>query len=440
MRDYLTILILIFTFLISCDDDSKIYSVGEDFVDLNTRIVQIDTLSLKPSTIILDSLITSNTGRLLIGASQDNVFGKVTSQSYFETSISNFEINDDAVYDSIALILHYDHYYYGDTTQVQTYKVHEITETFEPNNNDDDNFYNTSKLKFSDEILGELSFTPHPIKKDSIYILLNNSLGEKLFNGILNNDINNFDDLTQIFKGVTIIPDKNSNTMLGFNYSSSSTPQSNSVIRMYYTVEDEDDEDNDYYKDLFISSSSQQFNQITSDKTNTLLSAITDDEYILPSSKTNNVSYIQSGTGIGMRINIPSIKNVSALEGNGTSLYASLKMYPLKESYNDRISLVDSLVVYVVDHKNRIIEQLSGFDGSVVYATLTSNNDEFNENCYYTTDISLFTEEILANTYNDDYALLFLLSDYNKSINSVLVHDSHSSETKMKLSLTYMLY
>lgn len=44
--------------------------------------MQIDTLTLKTATIQLDSVVTSGSGRLLIGKLKDPVFGDLTSQSF----------------------------------------------------------------------------------------------------------------------------------------------------------------------------------------------------------------------------------------------------------------------------------------------------------------------------------------------------------------------
>lgn len=438
MRDYFIVLLLIFIVIISCNDDSKVYSIGDEFIDVNTRVIQIDTLTLKTSTIILDSLVTSSTNRILLGALQDEIFGRLISKSYFEVIGSSYEIDDSAIYDSIGLILHYDSYYYGDTTQVQTYKIHKITEDFKPE--EEDYFYNTSSLNFESDVLGELSFKPYPIKEDSLYIPLKNEFGEKLFNDIINNNINNDDDLLKTIKGITIIPDSISNNILGFNFSTISGSSDNTVVRLFYTKNDDDNEDNDYYKDFYISLASQQFNQINSDKTSTLLNYINSGEDIYPTQKTNNTAYIQSGTGVCMRVDIPALINLNKLENDGTNLNASLKMYPVKNSYGEKTSLVDSLAIYVFDHKNRMIEQLTDYGGNYVFAELNTINNEFNDSDYYTANISLFVEQVLMGTYNTNYGLVFLLPDYDKSVNKLLVHDSNNSETKMELSIIYLTY
>lgn len=441
MKYYLIILFIGFACLFSCNNDDKLYEVGEGFIDTNTNVFEVDTLTLETATIISDSLVTSGASRILIGALQDDDFGNLSAQSYFSLASSTFDIDDDAVFDSISLILHYDRYYYGDTTLVQTYKIHEITEVFEPNE-DDDYFYNTSSLTYSDDILGQTSFTPLPNKKDSITISMNYDFGKNIFDKMVDNEINTVYDLNKEFRGLTIVPDKNINNILGFKHSSSGT-EATSTMRLYYVLKNDDDsENNEYYLDFDLEGGNKIFNSITSDRTNTVLSSLSTSEDILTSSETNNKIYLQSGTGISMRVDFPSLNTLNELENNGTTLGANLKIYPDYESYDD-IDLIETLAVYVIDYKNRSVKQLTSLSGNAVYATLNSENNEFDANTYYNVDVSSLVEEILTSSYTLDYALRFEFPDNTSTINRLLINDNSSPENsnyKMKLHLTYLTY
>lgn len=439
-HSFIAVLISFTCLLCSCNDDSKSYEVGEDFIDTNTNVFEVDTLALEVSTIISDSLITSSPTRILVGALQDNDFGNLTAQSYFSIYNSTFYIDENAVFDSIALILHYDRYYYGDTTLVQTYKIHEITEEFEPNE-DEENFYNTSSLAYSNEILGQISFTPLPNKKDSINISLDYNFGKNIFDKIVSDEIEDTYDLNKEFRGVTIVPDTTTNNILGFKYANNNS--SSTTIRMYYTLKNDDNsENNEYYIDLYIQGGNYIFNSITTDRSSTLINSIENSEAMLSSSKTDNKAYLQSGTGVSMRVEFPTLETLTELENNGTTLSANLKIYPDYQSY-DNINLIDSLAVYIVDQKNRRISQLTTLSGSVVYAKLNSENNEFDENTYYYVDVSSFVEQLLTSSYTLDYALQFEFPDNTSTINRLLINDDKSPENsnyKMKLLLTYLTF
>ncbi|MFA5300005.1 MAG: DUF4270 family protein, partial [Lutibacter sp.] len=419
MRNCFILVLLSFTILISCNDDTKTYLVGEDFIELDSRVLQIDTLTLKTSTIQLDSVITSGSDRLLIGSLQDAVFGDLTSQSYLRLAPRDYYIDKKAIYDSIALILRYDKYYYGDTLQTQTYRVHEITSKFEPKDKDETQFYNTSTLDYKNEVLGENTFRVYPIKKDSINITLNPSFGENLFNNFQKKTVKNLDDLDKIFRGITIVPDSNDNAVLGYRLSSSK----GSVLRLYYTLDDGVNSDKDRFTDFDII---ELFNNITSDKTPTLLNPITDGEYLLPSDKTNNRMYMQSGTSISARVEIPYVRNLTNLysENGGTVINATLKMYVDPKSHNENISSIESLNVYIVDNKNRFVRQLTGLDGKPVYATLKSYSAELNYDYYYSVDITSFLDETQNSPQLSKYALMFQLPNNNITVDKLLIYDS----------------
>jgi hypothetical protein len=325
---YLIIGFISFVFLASCTTDDTTYEVGSDFIENNIQVRVIDTFSIKAGTIKLDSLITSSSNRVLLGSVIDENLGHLSAKSYLQLITSSFSIDSEAVYDSIGMILNYDNYYYGDTTKIQTYKLHRITETFEPEEGDD--FYNTSSLEYNSDILGEISFTPKPNKAtDSLFIKMTDVLGEEIFNKIVDNEINTSDDFLQYFKGLAIVPDTSENNhILGFNAQTTSTAVGNTSMRLYYTIEDDDSEDNSYYVDFVISAAAKQFNEIVTDLSATVLGEFVDGEEIKSSETSDNLMFSQAGSGISMRIEIPSIKRLSEVTDNSTTLSASLTFNP----------------------------------------------------------------------------------------------------------------
>lgn len=426
-------------FMFSCSDDIKNYPVGSDFIDNNINIIILDTFSIKAATFKLDSLVTSGTNRILLGSLKDEYFGHLKAQSYFQVQNSNFSINTNTVFDSIGLVLNYDTYYYGDTTQVQTYKVHKLLEYFEPEEGDD--FYNLSELKYDNTMLGEVTFTPRPNStSDSIYIPLNHDLGEELFNKIKDNEINTTDDFLQYFKGITVIPDTTVNShVLGFNFKSYTDLVDNTSMRLFYTEDiDDSSEDNNQVIDFYISSAYKQFNSIKTNLDGTLINNFTDEETTLSSNQTDQLVFAQAGSGISARIEMPTVKDLNSLSDESTSLKAELSFSPLQNSYDDLRPLKESLAVYVVDSKNRIISQLTDLDSNTVYAILNENNDEFNESTYYSIDMSGFVEAILGSEYDLDYAIMIQFEDYNSVVDALIIDNLNEDNNNIKLSITYL--
>ncbi|MDY0781432.1 DUF4270 family protein [Tenacibaculum sp. IB213877] len=438
MRVIIFFIISLYIF-ISCTSETNYYPVGNNFIDTDINIKVIDTFLIKAGTFKFDSLVTSNTNRLLTGTIINDDFGKLTSQPYFQLSLSNFSIPDNAVYDSIGFVLNYDTYFYGDTTKTQTYKIHRVLETVK---HDDGSFYNTSGLEFDSESLGQIQFTPRPNKSsDSLYIPINRELGEKIFNKIKDNDINNSDDFLQYFKGLTIVSDTLSNShVLGFKYQTSSAESGSSYLRLFYTEDDDDSEDNDQKIDLYISSASKQFNSIKTDLNNTSINELNDVETVLSSSQTDDLIFIQAGSGISARIEIPYLKKLNDISDKSAVLKSELRFSPLYNTIENYNSLKDSLAVYVIDHKNRLISQLADIDSNPSYAILNKENDEFNQNAYYSVDMSGFVETVLNSTYDLNYALMVQFVNYNKTVDQVIINNSNNQNNTIKLIVHHLNY
>ena len=96
--------------------------------------------------------------------------------------------------------------------------------------------------------------------------------------------------------------------------------------------------------------------------------------------------------------------------------------------------------VYIVDHKNRIIKQLTDADGNVASAILKEDNDEFNANTYYTVDLSGFVEEISLTDTTLNYALMILAENYTNNVNNLVIENNVSTNNKIKLSVKYLNY
>ena len=87
-------------FFKACDKNPAKFTLGEEYIESQTDLTLIDTFSVSLSTVILDTVITSGTGSMLIGSYRDDIFGKITSHSYFQIGIpDSFDVEDDDIYD-----------------------------------------------------------------------------------------------------------------------------------------------------------------------------------------------------------------------------------------------------------------------------------------------------------------------------------------------------
>ncbi|MCP2027093.1 hypothetical protein L1276_002237 [Flavobacterium sp. HSC-32F16] len=442
MRKFILLLLIVFT-IFSCgtDTDAGQFVVGSDYLAVSNKVVMIDTMTVEMSTINFDSLATSSQQRILIGNYDDPVFGKIKSNSYFQLSSNSYALNNTGsdteavnyVFDSISMVLKYDNYYYGDTTQVQKFDIHRITQKVKPNT-DDSSFYNNSTLSYSEESIGTISYKPRPTEKDSINIRMSDVFGEAVFQKIKKREITDFDSFAEYLKGLVLVPSgSNSSSVIGFNVSTSK-------VRLYYSKYQADQDETSYLMDFTISDVSKQFNSISSDKTGTLIQNLPISSSRLSSTLTNKQGFIQSGTGVACRIDFPNIKQFKNISANGAIVDAQLFLKPVNNSYSEKYPLADSLKIYVGDNLNRISSSLANSAGSAVYGVLNKKSDEFNENIGYTIPLGNFLQKEMLKASDSRSSLILTLPGISKTVNRIVLGDQKHPDNKIQLKIYYISY
>lgn len=437
---YIWFLFLFITLFTSCQTDNLDgdFVIGSDYLSINNKVLLIDTLTVDVSTINFDSLVTSNQSRILIGNYTDPILGKVKSESYLELTPDTYNLGSSSdtetvnyVFDSIAMILKYDRYYYGDTTKTQTLNIHQLTQKIKPNI-DDDSFYNNSTLTHYSNSIGSRTFYPRPIGKDSVNIQMDASFGKNLFDKLKNNAFTSSDEFNDYFRGIVIKPSTaNSSNVVGFTTAC--------VMRMYYKQANSNSEET-YTKDFKIADLTKQFNNISLDKTGTIIENLPDSRGKLSSELTNNSAFVQSGTGVACRVDFPFIKQLKYISEKGMIVDAELVIKPIKNSASALFPIKDSLQVYECDNLNRISKILTNSDGSQMLAKLNNTPDEFNENIGYTINIGSFLHQEMKKTYANKSSLILTFPNISKGVNRIVLGNQKNAENKLKLKIYYISY
>lgn len=420
--------------------DFPTLEVGQGFTDSSVRVLVLDSFTVKLSTFKFDSINTSNSNRLLVGRYSDNFFGQVESSAFFEltrssteTTTNIYDLPEDAELDSVALILGYDGYFYNDTTVVSQINVHLIQEDVEP---EDDIFYNTSLLQIDSIPLITRNYLPEPFDEDSLHISVPFGFGRNIFDLLQDNDINSTDELREVFKGFALRPGSQDDAaVIGFARGSEST-----YLRFYYSVPEEF-EDETLSFDLVIEPFPQQpnaFNSISSQLDGTVLQGLTDQEIEISSIDAGNLAYIQSGTGYGVKVEFPSIKNIFDIAGSGTLLKATLRIKPLRTSYDEFTTLRDSLVVSFLDRNNLAGPQLQNSNG-LVFGRLVGENEEFLD-VKYEIPVDRYIDFKLNEERDSEDALVLFLNEFNSSVNRVVLQGEQNRDFEASLELTYAIY
>src|SRR5258708_8155621 len=206
------IFIVLITVLIGCNQ--SVSEIGSSLIP-NTlfNIAFVDSMTLKVSTVQVDSLITSNTGRLLVGYHEDERLGPITVKSIFQLGI-NAPVSLDrrlTEYVSLKLYLKRDGYSYYDTTQAQTISIYQLSKGIKLFNGA---LYNKSRFSINKNLppLATYTFLPRPHHSDSIEIALPDELGRQLMTLAQTSDfrVTTNDDFIKFFRGLAIIPDSTS--------------------------------------------------------------------------------------------------------------------------------------------------------------------------------------------------------------------------------------
>ncbi|AWX44376.1 hypothetical protein HME9304_01376 [Flagellimonas maritima] len=430
-------------FIAACSMDGSDFpslEVGQGFTDSNVRVLVLDSFTVKMSTFKFDSINTSSSERLLVGKYKDDFFGEVESSAFFELTRANtesttniYDLPEDAELDSVALILGYDGYFYNDTTAVSQINVHVIQEDVEP---EDNIFYNTSTLKFDSVPLVSRNYLPEPFDEDSLHISVPFEFGENIFDLLQNNDINDTDELRDVFKGFALRPGPQDNTaVIGFSRGSDNT-----YLRFFYSVPEEF-EDDELSFDLVIDPFQvlpTAFNSISSQPDGTDLQGLTDQEIEISSTDSRDLAYIQSGTGYAVKVEFPSIKNIFDIQGSGTLLQATLRIKPLRTSYNEFTTLRDSLVVSFLDRNNLAGAQLQNSNGSI-FGRLVGENEEFLD-VTYEIPVDRYIDFKLNEVREGDDALVLFLNEFNSSVSRVVLQGEENRDFEASLELTYAIY
>ncbi|MBN2775033.1 MAG: DUF4270 family protein, partial [Prolixibacteraceae bacterium] len=210
----------IILFLVSSctEDETSSVSIGENFINSQSTIAMVDSFTVKMSTVLLDSVPTSGNETLLAGTYTDEFLGKVSASGYFQLTLNDSAIvNQESVFDSLTLILHFTRESYGDTTQYQELNVHRVLQDIEEH--EDGNLYNTSSIPYSTEPLGSKSIMAKPHKSTELEIRLSDELGLEFFDKMKNRseEFNTTADFRDYFKGLVIVPGDNNTSVLTFS-------------------------------------------------------------------------------------------------------------------------------------------------------------------------------------------------------------------------------
>lgn len=433
MKYKLILYLLVFLFLFSCSDEDLLVSLGDNFINSQTTISLIDSISVQMSTFKIDSIATSGNGYLMTGGYTDSEFGVVTSTAYFQIDMPSSIIADDEIFDSIVIKLPYSGISYGDTLQKQTINVFRVLEDIEPH--DEETYrYNTSSFLYDENPLGSKTIAPRPNFCDELKIRLSDELGLELLKLVRDeeDEISGTSDFLDFFKGIALVPG-NENVLLSFIADTALN------IELHTHVFAQEKIENIY--EFPLSNALTYFNNISSNVNGLPIAELTTQREELKSTELGNKTYLQAGLGLVTRVDFTGISKILEEERHNILYKAELVLKPVPGTYN-KVSLPETLVLYNTDKYNNLVSEIVDDDGYSIPADFYF--DEFyDETNYYRFDVTEFIYNELSDGFVDpDNGLLIMLSsdEFLGTVDRIVFDTRSSSKYRPMLNLYFVFY
>ena len=172
---FLLILSVVFTSLLSCNEDTILNADIVPVGDTVNSIIIPDTLTIFTKTVLDDSAVTGDslyvsglTVNHALGILSTDIYsGKTKAGIYFQVVQPSLNFNFPVAPDSAVLVLPYAGFTWGDTTsafQSQTFNVHEITGDFPKNKI----YINRSEVAYDPTVIGTATIASYQSTKDSV--------------------------------------------------------------------------------------------------------------------------------------------------------------------------------------------------------------------------------------------------------------------------------
>lgn len=366
-----------------------------------SHLVYIDSVGIQQSTVITDSFETGSATTLLMGRYKDPYLGVITARPFFQMEKPSVipELATGTVYDSLALIIRLNDYYYGDTSRVQTIYVHQLAQTIITGYAG--RLYNTSSTDINSVPIGSRSMRIRPLTDDSIIIRLEDSKGIELFELLKQqaSEITNYDNFLTYFKGLSLSTgDGDTTAVFGLQTGT------NVVMRLYYHTNTPFNINS--FLDFSSIANTLTYNQTRADRTGTGIISTTPGVSELPSSQTAGYSFSQLGTGLACKISFPGLRGILLTNQYLKLLKAELILRPADYSFDKGKYRLPETIELVSTNASNINEgSIPDSTGNGVLYANPVIDEIYGKNNYYRFNLTAYIEHLLTTPGSEDFAL-----------------------------------
>ncbi|SFL54557.1 protein of unknown function [Porphyromonadaceae bacterium KH3CP3RA] len=438
-------ILLCVLFFGSCVSDD--FSVGNNLVSVKGRSMLIEDCTVALETHLSDSSVTTGLSRIFEGKYTSADFGVITAHSYFNFNPPNYNTSEfgsnanvTVKFDSISLILRYDDFSYGDTTQMQTLNIYKLKQIIELD--DKSQLYSTSSVPAEAEPWVSYQFNrpeEHWDNDSTLELRLPDEFGLELVTLMQtqSNLLETYENFLTYFKGIKLSPGINDNAAVNSFVLNDEYP----IIRLHYTtIGAVTTEENKI--DMTVNTSTA-FSQIETDRSNTLLHSLSNSNP-LTSVETDNKVYLQGLTGLYTKLNFPDLNEILKLGDQVIISSAILYAFPVSGTYNDFTPLPANLSLNYLNEEGKAIDiYIDSSTTSVQSGTLVEDKI-YNRNTYYAFDVTSYLQYELGmiGMYKSSLQLFLDDTEKNNTLKSLVLGDSSFSteENRVKLIIYVIVY
>lgn len=335
---HLLLFVLIAITLAACQKSTL---VGDELLNEDsTQLQEIDSLKVETSSMLLDSVYTSDGARLLAGTYADPYLGKVSAQAFFNLdTVGTFSVenNENVRFDSLCLSLRQD-YAYPATDHIQRLTVYSLEAALD----DETLYFNDSAPIGTASKMASVSFNTRSTGSKRLSIRLPDALGQSLL--LIAKNQADF-ELEDVLKGLALMQEGGTEGQSVMGFVADSVK-----IRLYYQDRRSGTSGSIELKP------GRRFNRVTSDRSATAISELTQLGVPVSSRFSNGETYIQTGVGICTKIDFPTLRSIRQNRSISVNL-AYLDIQPTKASYQGSDATpLNKLYVYSPTHKNTLKE------------------------------------------------------------------------------------
>lgn len=391
--------------------------IGLPSADANTGAYLVDTLTIRASTVLRDSIVTSSSNLLLVGRYRDPQLGTITARSYVTMSVGGtFTPDQSQVYDSLVLVLKpiavnasNPNARYGDTTKTQTLaEVHRLN-SFVPSTQFG---FASSKLTPMSGRVQATAVNEREIKQrarpglTNLRVRLSSAFGQELLNAGKARQLTSQEQMDALYPGLALLPgDTDVAALVQF----SANNDASALILYYHDPIDPSTP----ISHSFGLSTGRHFYQAEADRSAIAgLGALTTSLQQINSAFTTQQTYIQGVLGLQTKIEIPYLASLRSFGKNIVVTSAVMTAQVPDNASGTRINMAPPAVLnlYTTNQSNRPLAQIQSANiltgnGSITYNAAVANLAGVNQAGYQWSILSYCQNVINGQTTNNGLLL-----------------------------------